>query len=77
MARVRITAEITSTDAPEYWQADGATKHDIREVLAKTGVKAIVTDSPTSPPRDDSDMQWQLIVHPSNQDKHSYYVFLF
>ena len=77
MARVRITAEITSKDAPEYWQADRATKHDIREVLTKTGVKAIVTDSPTGPPRDDSDMQWQLIAHPSNQDKHSYYVSLF
>lgn len=77
MARVRITAEITSKDAPGYWQADRATKHDVREVLTKTGVKAIVTDSPTSPPSDDSDMQWQLITHPSNQDKHSYYVSLF
>lgn len=75
MARVRITAEITPKDAPDYWQADRATKKEVREILARTGVKAIVTDSPlTSRPSDDSDTQWQLIDLPSNQDKRSYYI---
>lgn len=75
IARVRITAEITSKDAPDYWQADRATKNEVREILAKTGVKAVVTDSlPTSGASGGSDMQWQLIAPPSNQDKHSYYV---
>ena len=46
MARVRIVAEITSTDLPDYWQADQTTKAQVRASLAREGVKAIVAVVP-------------------------------
>jgi len=74
IARVRIIAEITPTDTPDYWQADKATKARVREVLAREGVKAIVTDVPrTDRPSDDSDAHWQQIIKPSAKDGRSYY----
>jgi hypothetical protein len=74
MARVRIVAEITPTDVPDYWQADETTKAQVREVLAREGVKAIVTDMPLKDrPSSDSGAHWQQIVKPLDKDKRSYY----
>ena len=46
VARVHIVAEVTKKDAPDYWHAETATKAHVRAVLASTGARAIVTDSP-------------------------------
>ena len=74
LARVRITAQITPQDAPDYWRADTTTRRHVREILTQTGVKAIVTDHPlTSSPHDDSGSEWQQITAPLNQDKRAYY----
>ncbi len=73
VARVHIVAEITPKDAPDYWQADVATKARVRAVLASTGARAIVTDSL---PKDDSDAHWQHIGDPSDKDARFYVCFL-
>lgn len=77
VARVHIVAEITQKDAPDYWQADVATKAHVREMLSGRGVKAILTYSPKKTrPNDDSYAHWQLIGDPLNQDPGFYYVSL-
>jgi hypothetical protein len=74
MARVHIVAEITPKDTPDYWQADATTKAQVREILAREGVKAIVTDFPMKGrPSDDSDAHWQQIGNSSDKDQHMYY----
>jgi hypothetical protein len=74
MARVHIVAEITPKDTPDYWQADATTKAQVREILAREGVKAIVTDFPMKGrPSDDSDAHWQQIGNSSDKDHHMYY----
>jgi len=58
-------AQIPAEDVDEFWRADAHLRAEVFEAIAKTGAKAVVTES-TPPP--DSASDWQRI---GNKD---YYV---
>jgi hypothetical protein len=73
VARVHIVAEVTKKDAPDYWHAETATKAQVRAVLASTGARAIVTDSPPKEGlKEDAEAHWHQIGDPSDKDARFY-----
>ncbi len=62
LARAQIVAQIIPEDADGFWRADSGTRADVFAAMARTGAKAVVTES-APPSAAAANWQWTGVEH--------------